>query len=36
MANDRRRRIGLFDNLIFLLFLGLALAGFFWAIRYLF
>ena len=36
MANDRRRRIGFFDNLIFLLFLGLALAGFFWAIRYLF
>ena len=36
MANDRRRRIGFFDNLIFFLFLGLALAGFFWAIRYLF
>ena len=32
----RRRRIGFFDNMIFFLFVGLALLGFFWAIRYLF
>ena len=35
-ATDRRKRIGFFDNLIFFLFLGLVLAGFFWAILYLF
>jgi len=35
-ATDRRRQIGFFDNLIFFLFLGLVLAGFFWAILYLF
>ncbi len=35
-ATDRRRRIGFFDNLIFFLFLGLVLVGFFWAIRSLF
>ena len=35
-ATDRRKRIGFFDNLIFFLFLGLVLVGFFWAIWSLF